>query len=129
MKQYPPYPPGSEDRVKYLSRFALLRKQIDQLTIPPDAGARHILGSADRGAAKDWTVDIGGIKTGLTIRRQPVQAGQDGLGLPEISAGASDEQVTALHKALVTARQTLQQRRSQLADDAAHVIRSAEKMS
>ena len=52
LKQYPPYPPGSEDRVKYLSRFAMLRKQIDQLTVPPDAGARTIIGCQPERAIK-----------------------------------------------------------------------------
>ena len=35
MKQFPPYPPGSEDRVRALRAYAGCRKLIDQLTIPP----------------------------------------------------------------------------------------------
>ena len=128
LKQYPPYPPGSEDRIKYLSRFALLRKQIDQLTIPPDDGAQYILGSTNAGLAKNWDVEIGGHRTGQTIRRQPVHTGGEGLGLPEISINSSDEQVVAMHKALGAARQTIQQRRGQLAEDAERVIRAAEKI-
>ena len=128
LKQYPPYPPGSEDRVNYLNRFALLRKQIDQLTVPPDAGAKYIIGSSDSEPAKEWEVEIGGQKTGRTIRRQPVHAGRDGLGLPYITIHSSDEQVAAMQKALGQARQTIQQRRSQLAEDAGRVIRSVEKM-
>jgi hypothetical protein len=128
LKQYPPYPPGSEDRVNYLNRFALLRKQIDQLTVPPDAGAKYIIGTSGAPQTKEWEVEIGGQKTGQTIRRQPVHTGRDGLGLPDISADSSDEQVAAMQKALSQARQTIQQRRSQLAEDAGRVIQSIEKM-
>ena len=128
LKQYPPYPPGSEDRVNYLNRFALLRKQIDQLTVPPDAGAKYILGSPSTKSTGEWEVEISGKKTGHAIRRQPVHPGREGLRLPEITSASSDEEVAALHTALGQARKTVQQRRSQLADDAVHVIRSAEKM-
>ena len=65
LKQYPPYPPGSEDRIRYLSRFAMLRKQIDQLTIPPDTGARNIIGRSSNGSSRDWEIEIAGNKIGL----------------------------------------------------------------
>ncbi len=35
IKQFPPFPPGSEDRVQALRSYAYFRKMIDQLTIPP----------------------------------------------------------------------------------------------
>jgi hypothetical protein len=35
IKQFPPFPPGSEDRVKALRAFTFFRKMIDQLTLPP----------------------------------------------------------------------------------------------
>jgi hypothetical protein len=35
LKQFPPYPPGSEDRVRALRACAGCRKLIDQLTLPP----------------------------------------------------------------------------------------------
>jgi hypothetical protein len=35
LKQFPPYPPGSEDRMRALRAYAGYRKLIDQLTIPP----------------------------------------------------------------------------------------------
>jgi hypothetical protein len=68
LKQYPPYPPGSEDRVNYLSRFALLRKQIDQLTFPPDTGAQNIIGRSQNDQSSDWEIEIGGKQIGRTIR-------------------------------------------------------------
>jgi hypothetical protein len=35
MKQFPPFPPGSEERIQALRAYAYFRKMIDQLTIPP----------------------------------------------------------------------------------------------
>lgn len=35
MKQFPPYPPESDERVRALRAYAGCRKLIDQLTIPP----------------------------------------------------------------------------------------------
>lgn len=127
LKQYPPYPPGSDDRVKYLSRFAMLRKQIDQLTFPPDSGAQKIIGRTPNGPSSDWEIKIGGKEIGRTIRRQPVHVGQEGLALPEITAQSTDDQVLQMQKALGSARQQIQNRRNGLAEDAAHIIRFAEK--
>jgi len=128
LKQYPPYPPGSDDRIKYLSHFAMLRKQIDQLTVPPDAGARRILGQGGKGSSDGWDVEIGGRSIGQTIHGQPMHAGFGGLDLPEIAIGSSDDQVKAMHLALGKAKQKIQDRRSGLAQDAAQVIRSVEKL-
>ncbi len=35
IKQFPPFPPGSEDRVQALRAFSFFRKMMDQLTLPP----------------------------------------------------------------------------------------------
>ena len=35
IKNFPPFPPGSEERIQLLRNFAAFRKLIDQLTIPP----------------------------------------------------------------------------------------------
>lgn len=126
LKQYPPYPPGSEERVKYLSHFAMLRRQIDQLSVPPDAGARYIVGDDTNDASKTWEIIVGGQKIGAAIRRQPVHTGSDGLSLPEVSPQMSDEQVAGLQKALGQAKLRIKDRRSQLAEDAIQVIRSVD---
>lgn len=36
VKQYPPYPPGSEERVSYLRSFNAFRRLIDQLSLSSD---------------------------------------------------------------------------------------------
>ena len=35
VKNYPPFPIGSEDRVKFLNNYIGLKRQIEKLTIPP----------------------------------------------------------------------------------------------
>lgn len=35
VKQYPPYPPDSQDRVNFLKNFGQMRRLIERLTIPP----------------------------------------------------------------------------------------------
>jgi len=37
VKQYPPFPPGSEQRLKYLNSISALRQQLEAMTIPPPA--------------------------------------------------------------------------------------------
>jgi hypothetical protein len=125
LKQYPPYPPGSEDRVQYLSRFAMLRRQIDKLTIPPDAGARKIIGRSETGDSNDWEIEIRHQKIGRSIKSQPVHTGKEGLNLPKITTDATDEQIAGLQKALSQARRVIKQRREGLAQDATQVLRTA----
>ena len=43
-KNYPPFPPGSEERVRRLRSYAALRAMIDKLTIPPEEEARTLSG-------------------------------------------------------------------------------------
>ncbi len=46
-KIFPPYPPGSDERIKLFKAFSGLRKQIQQLTYPPeDPGAQAIMAPA-----------------------------------------------------------------------------------
>jgi hypothetical protein len=59
MKNYPPFPPGSEERIRLLRSYAELRKQIDQLTVPPDDGARQIMADPAVSGEGDWTIIIG----------------------------------------------------------------------
>lgn len=49
-KQYPPFPPGSEERISYLRSFNAFRKMIDQLSFNTvDNGAATVLaGTSDK---------------------------------------------------------------------------------
>jgi len=127
VKQYPPYPPGSEERAELLNRFAGLRQMVDRLTVPPDPYARQILGGAESsGEGDDWRVRIGGRDLGAVIRRQPIHSGAAGLSLPALPENAGDKEIEALGGVLAKARQTLKARRAALAEDAIQAIRAAE---
>lgn len=39
VKNYPPFPPGSEERLSYLRSISALRQQLEALTVPPEAEA------------------------------------------------------------------------------------------
>ena len=73
VKQYPPYPPESAERIENLRRFNALRKIIEQLTFP------H----------KENDPDI------ITENRNQV-VGPDAISLPEIGPKAEDGQIAAL---------------------------------
>ena len=95
VKNFPPFPPGSEERVKILRSFNLFRKQIDQLTIPPvDRDAMKIIADpALVSEAGDWDFTIGDSELTRTIRSQQVHTGSRGLDIPELDEGADDEKI------------------------------------
>ena len=127
LKQYPPYPPGSEERSELLNHFAALRKQIDRLTFPPDPFARRIIGKPGGGEdTEEEGIKIGKQSLYDSIRRQPVHTGADGLNLPELPRDASDRAIKEMQRALAMARQVVADRRGQLAEDVHTVIRQAE---
>ncbi len=127
VKQYPPFPPGSEERSELLNHFAALRKQIDRLTFPPDPFARRIIGKADQGegsAAEDFTVGRQSLYD--AIHRQPVHTGAEGLNLPELPPDASDRAIKEMQRTLGMARKIITDRQAQLANDVHSVIQQAE---
>ncbi len=127
VKQYPPYPPGSEERTELLNHFAALRKQIDRLAFPPDQVAREIMGRSNNGEkAQAWDLKIGKKSLYEAIRRQPVHTGSDGLNLPELPPDASDRAIKEMQRTLGMARKIVTDRRGQLANDVHSVIQQAE---
>ena len=120
IKNYPPFPPGSEERVKFLRSFTALRKQIDQLSFSPkDEGALKIMADpAVVPQAGDWNVVMGGNGPPVTIHSQQVNTGPTGLNIPELPENATDKEIYAAIKNLEDARKTLGQRQSGLATDA-----------
>ena len=130
VKQYPPYPPGGEERLQLLNRFAALRKQIDRLTFPPDPFAQKIIGdSAGGDKAQAWDVTIGAKTLASAIRRQPMHTGREGVDLPEMPPDASDQDIADLQAALRRAWETVAERRGHLADDAKMIIGQVEKLA
>jgi flagellin-like hook-associated protein FlgL len=119
IKNYPPFPPGSEDREKFLRAFAALRRQIDQLSFTvKDEGASKIMADpALVPQAGDLKIVTGG-NSSVTIHSQQVHTGPTGLDIPELPENATDKEIYAAIKNLDDARKTLGQRQSGLATDA-----------
>lgn len=123
IKNYPPYPPGDPERVKYLRSFAALRDQIDRMTIPPrDEGARKIMSDpATNPDAGDWEVVISEKGDRVVIHSQQVHTGPTGLDIPPLADNATDAEIYAAISNLDRAAEKLSQRRAGLGGDAATI--------
>lgn len=122
LKNYPPFPPGSKERVKILKSFSAFRKLIDELTIPPDDDSTaRILNTFSRKAGEEEIV-LEHEGFGKAIRSQPVDTGPEGLDIPEFADGAADEDFESMIKKLDNAARTLEVRRMGLQTDAAGIF-------
>jgi len=118
-KNYPPFPPGSEERVRRLRGYAALRAMIDKLTFPPEEEARTL---SDREnpppsvGLDEWTVEIGPNGIARTVRTEQVQTGPLGLRLPELTPPetVSDRDIAQATQKLDDASVTLHARRVRL---------------
>ncbi|MGQ9646097.1 MAG: hypothetical protein ACUVWO_06100 [Thermodesulfobacteriota bacterium] len=119
VKNYPPFPPGSEERVKFLRGFKALRRQIDQLSFSPyEEGTRKITPDpANVSQAAESNTAKGGKGPRPTIQTQQLQTGATGINIPELSEDATDEEIDAALKSLEEAKKTLAQRESELSID------------
>jgi hypothetical protein len=116
VKNYPPFPPGSEERVKILKSISSLRKEIDQLTIPPpdDKALKIVVDPAVIPQAR--TSEEGEETDGFpkTIRSQEVQIGSTSLNIPTLSESATDVEIEGALQNLQRAKETLAKKREGL---------------
>lgn len=124
IKNYPPYPPGSEERVEILKSFSAFRKLIEELTIPPDDNAATRILNASSRQAEEEGVFLENEGFGKTIRSQPVGTGPDGIDIPEFPDGATDEDFEFMIEKLGNAARILEVRRAGLQTDAAGIFNS-----
>ena len=140
VKDFPPYPAEdtSEDRAKFLQSFNGIRQIIDALTLPPrDDLGQYIM--ADPGSLAEpvdtWSVVIDEEGRVRTIQKQEVHTGPTGLDIPELSeeditttglpGGPLDQaKLNDIIADLERAQETLGERRSGLAMDAAGIART-----
>ena len=120
VKNYPPFPPGSEERVKRLKSINAFRRLIDQLTIPPPKEfAAKIMPDHDVVSKTNDSQKMSG-------ENKLHQTGSEGLDIPQLPEGADDEALHAFIEKLGAAREMLGQMRSELAADAAKMAESYE---
>ena len=121
IKNYPPFPPGSEERVERLKSVNAFRRLIDQLTIPPP----------DEEFAAKTVPDHDIVSKTNNSQKMPGEnklhrTGSKRLDIPQLPEGAGDEEVHAFIEKLDAAREMLRQMRSELAANAAKIAESYE---
>jgi hypothetical protein len=128
VKSYPPFPPGSEERVELLKSFSTIRRLIDQLTVPPtDDGASRIMADpAQVPEAGMWEVVVDELGATVTIHSQEVHTGPTGLDIPPLAEDASDAEIWDALGRLDAAGAKLRDRRTGLARNAETIIGSGE---
>lgn len=140
VKNFPPYPAGdtAEERAKFLQSFNGIRRMIDALTLPPrDDLGQYLM--ANPGALAEpvdtWKVAIDEEGRVRTVQRQEVHTGPTGLDIPELSEGditatglpggpLDDAKLNDIVARLERAKDTLVERRSGLASEAAGIARA-----
>lgn len=117
IKQYPPYPLESRERMEFLNSLSGLRKQIDALTLPPpNREPVTLIGDPSREpGAGDLTFTLDG--EARTLHAQPAHSGAEGLDLPELAPQASMEEVEQAYVQVQQAQQRLDARRAALAEE------------
>jgi len=110
IKNYPPFPPGSEERAKILRSYNALRKEIEQITFPANPQERKKFSEVPR------TV----FNTSESLAQfvdQQVRRVKD-LNLPELSDQSTDREMTDAILHLNQAEETLKENREMTAREA-----------
>jgi hypothetical protein len=122
VKIYPPYPPGSTERIEALRQFSALRKMIDQMT-------RSVGDDSMTNILSDTDVPAGGVdlatpsaKNKLHIGRRPLEPGQGGLDIPDITTNASDEEISGALDITIAEQAALKVRHQSFIVDANRII-------
>jgi hypothetical protein len=116
IKNYPPFPPGSEERVKILRSYNALRKQIDQIAFP-------IKNQEGRKPAGDPEIVLKRSDPKTQSTDNWVLQAKD-LDLPDLSDLTTDQEISAAIKRLVKADETLQGNRARAAKEASGISSS-----
>ena len=98
VKEYPPFPPGSEERIRILRNYNAVRKLIDQLTIPP----RKYFNS------ESMTVE------NKMPGEKPAVGKPD---IPKLAPDSTDNEISASIEKLKAAKTALQRNRKELKDE------------
>jgi hypothetical protein len=122
VKSYPPFPPGSEERVKRLKSINAFRRLIDQLTIPPPSEEYAVKIMSDHGfiSKNDDTQKMPG-------QKKHHQTGSERLDIPQLPEHADDEKIYAFAEKLDSASELLGQNRRDLARYALKIGQSYER--
>ena len=119
IKNFPPFPPGCEERVKLLKSFNSFRKEIDKMTIPPnhDYAMKIMADPSVSPEAGAWEIAIGENGPSETIQSKEVHTGPTGLDIPELPEDASDDTIHEVISKIDNAIDTLKRAKDALSRD------------
>ncbi len=131
VKNYPPFLPGSEERVRLLKSFQMFRKQIDKMTIPQEHkdAMRIMADPSTNPEAGEWEISFGENGHHKTITSKEVHTGPTGLDIPELPEGATDNVINDTISRLKNARGILKRARTDLARDISDVAQLKERIN
>jgi len=118
VKNFPPFPDGSEERVRLLRSFRGLRTLIDKLTIPPDASENTEASNSFSGETNNngWEIKIVNSESTYVIKSQEISAGSNGLDIPEINENSTYEEIVVAMEKLNDAKVSINSKRAALAE-------------
>jgi len=130
VKNYPPFLPGSEERVQLLKRFQFFRKQIDEMTVPPDyKDAMRIMADPfSNPETGEWEISFGEDSLYKIITRKEVHTGPTGLDIPELPEGATDDVINDAMSRIKKAKGILKRARADLSRDIADIAQLRERI-
>jgi hypothetical protein len=120
IKDFPPYPVGSEERSSRLRDFATIRTMIERLTIPPDKEIQQLAAASDsvepQVQTNQWVFSIDSGGSIETVWKEDVRIGPSGVNIPELAPPESvdDRSIEQALQQLDTAKVAIQARRDHL---------------
>lgn len=120
VKNYPPFPLGDPERENILRNYISLRKQIDEMTIPPnDDIAAQIMKKDETGIEG---VNIGERRSGFMLHRREVHTGTAGIDVPVLNKESTDEEIAGVVEKLGLSKSKLEEKRKALEMEAKEVM-------
>ena len=127
VKRFPPFPPGSEERIENLKRFNAFRKLIDKLTVPPPDNEFAGTTIADS-ESKPWVgnpeLTEDNKRSTLNILYSQIYTGLKGLELPELNGHATDDEIIGSLPKLDSAGKAITKMREDMKRDSVKIIRN-----
>jgi hypothetical protein len=118
IKNYPPFPPGSEQRVRALKEFSAFRREIEKMTYPPEPSLVPKLISDPAKSPGSFSVTLDSKGTNIRLDRHQVDPGPNGLNIPVLPTAppedSADEPIHNAISVLENAAKTVSDRRQSL---------------
>ncbi len=127
-KNYPPFLPGSEERVQLLKRFQYFREQIDKMTIPqePKDAMKIMADPSANPEAGEWEITFGENGPHKTITSKEVHTGPTGLDIPGLPEGATDDEINDIISRIKKSKGILKRARKDLSRDISDIAQLRE---